>query len=156
MESKFIHDPVLSKLEKLENIGYRGKIQWMGQTIDLRFNVPEDPDEQEKRIEKVLRMVQEQERWNKMLLEIVIKYLLDLANDWNVDMITDEDPDIDLDEIPDITEEEFCERIELESINIDSEGELEAWYADGDLFLGHSIKVEGSLVDEEMYVAYMS
>ncbi|MDE6499302.1 MAG: DUF2262 domain-containing protein [Rikenella sp.] len=31
-----------------------------------------------------------------------------------------------------------------------------AWYADGDLFLGHSITVEGSLVDEEMYVAYMS
>ncbi len=123
------------------------EVQWMGEPIELRFEVPNDPAKREERIKKVSRMVQEQE---------AVHGLLDQANDWYADQLEDEDPDVDLDEVPDITEEEFCQRIELESINIDEEGEFEAWYSDGDLFLGHSIRVEGSLVDEETYVAYMN
>ena len=149
-----IHDPVLGEL-KADETTYVIEVQWMGEPIELRFEVPNDPAKREERIKKVSRMVQEQEKWNAMLEEEAVHGLLDQANDWYADQLEDEDPDVDMDEVPDITEEEFCQRIKLESISIDEEGEFEAWYSDGDLFLGHSIRVEGSLVDEETYVAFM-
>ncbi len=60
------------------------------------------------------------------------KWLTELANDWAQDEY-------------EITEESFAARITLETISVSSDGEFALWFDDGELFLGHSICVEGSL-----------
>ena len=46
---------------------------------------------------------------------------------------------------PLVTQEQFMERMELESIQLLPQGGFEFWFNDGDLFWGHSIHVTGSL-----------
>ena len=76
----------------------------------------------------------EQERWDADIRDYMLKELLDLKNgNW-----------LDEDEA-ELSKEEFLERVSLESVTVSSEGTFEFWYADGDLFGGHSIMVSGSL-----------
>jgi len=61
--------------------------------------------------------------------------LLENANDWAADSCEDgEDPE-------EITRESFAERIGIESISIDPDGEITVFYDDDDMFWGHSIVV---------------
>lgn len=76
----------------------------------------------------------DQERWHREIREYMVKELLDLKNDsW-----------LEEDE-KELSANEFLERVSLESITINSDGSFEFWYADGDLFWGHSIMASGSL-----------
>lgn len=43
-----------------------------------------------------------------------------------------------------LTEEEFAQRMTLESLTLDEDGEVTLWYEDGDLFWGHSICIRRS------------
>ena len=63
--------------------------------------------------------------------------LLSSANDW-AEQMEDEEPQ-------EITKEQFMERMELESIEIRADGSFEFWFADGDMFYGHSIHVSGDM-----------
>jgi hypothetical protein len=75
----------------------------------------------------------EQERWNGEIRDYMVKELLDLKNgNW-----------LDEDEA-ELTKEEFLDRVSLKSITVSSDGRIEFWYADGDMF-DHSIMVSGSL-----------
>ena len=49
------------------------------------------------------------------------------------------------------SKEEFKERLTLNSITVQADGQFEFWYDDGDLFLGHSIRVNGSLSEGPMH-----
>ncbi len=42
---------------------------------------------------------------------------------------------------PELTKDDFMSRMSIETISFDEDGEYEIWYADGDLFWGHSITV---------------
>lgn len=42
---------------------------------------------------------------------------------------------------PEVTKDDFMYRISIEAISFNEDGEYEIWYADGDLFWGHSIMV---------------
>jgi hypothetical protein len=76
----------------------------------------------------------EQERWDAEIRDYMVKELLDLKNgNW-----------LDKEEA-ELSEDEFLQRVSLESITVSSKGAFEFWYADGDLFWGHSIMVSGSL-----------
>lgn len=44
-----------------------------------------------------------------------------------------------------VTMSEFAARMQIESISIDVGGSFEFWFADGDLFFGHAIRVSGTL-----------
>jgi hypothetical protein len=75
-----------------------------------------------------------QEEWDREVREYMVNELLDLKNGtW-----------LEEDEA-ELSAEEFLQRVTLESISIDSEGEFEFWFGDGDLFWGHSIMVSGAL-----------
>lgn len=144
---KTVEDKTLGVL-KLNDDRLEGKIQWMGREIEIWLTVdPADETTWTRMREAMAGMVDKQEAWNEDLQDMACECLLDQANDWYCDALAEEDPDIDLDEIPDITEEEFCQRIELESITLELDGSFTAWYADGDLFGGHSIQVTGTLED---------
>ena len=64
--------------------------------------------------------------------------LVGLANDWSQEM--DDDG-----ETAEISKEQFMERMELESIEVRADGSFEFWFADGDMFYGHSIHVSGDM-----------
>ena len=76
--------------------------------------------------------------WDKRVREYAADELLELANDWSQDM--DEDGGA-----VEVTREQFVERMELESIEIRADGSFEFWFADGDMFYGHSIHVSGDM-----------
>lgn len=68
--------------------------------------------------------------------------LLENANDWAADGCEEgEEPE-------EITRESFAERIELDSISIDADGEITLFYDDDDIFLGHSIVVTADASDK--------
>ncbi len=75
-----------------------------------------------------------QERWDGKIRDYMVAELLELKNDsW-----LDEDES-------ELSREEFLQRVSLESVTVGPNGRFEFWYADGDLFWGHSIMVSGSL-----------
>ncbi len=42
--------------------------------------------------------------------------------------------------LPEITQEQFAERIALESIHVDEDGDYTAYYDDDNMFCGHSCR----------------
>lgn len=80
--------------------------------------------------------------WDHRVRSYAAQELLSLANDWAADAREEEDEDSGA---PLVTQEQFMERMELESIQLLPQGGFEFWFNDGDLFWGHSIHVTGSL-----------
>ena len=111
---------------------FRGTVVWAGREVRISFDADDDLD-----ISRQLKTAQalfDAERdWQRRIEAFAIKEKLSLANEWR-----DED-------VKPITEQEFLERMKLESISIQSNGEFEFWHNDGDLFYGHSIQISGSL-----------
>ena len=75
-----------------------------------------------------------QEAWYQRIVACAIEWLLPLKNDnWLKD---GEEP---------LTAAVFAGRMSLTSISVDQGGTFQFWFNDGDLFLGHSITVDGDL-----------
>lgn len=106
---------------------YRAQVQFSpGQRVDLSISVEGvDPDAAIGRARQVFSRVQSQEA---ALRRAAACEKLALYNEqWNQGEKIDAD--------------EFSRRIALSSVTIHPEGEVELWYADGDLFAGHWIAV---------------
>ena len=114
---------------------YEALPDWCDGSVRLRISAAM-PDEMEKSIEVARQLWSEQEEWQQKIATCAAKGLLQLKNDtW-----LDEDEQ-------ELTEEDFANRMTLESISVKSDGTFEFWHDDGDLFLGHAIMVSGNLTD---------
>lgn len=109
---------------------FETSIDWLGSPISLTFDKDEDRAETLRRAKDLLAAAPD---WDRRVREYAAADLLDCANDWAEG---EEEP---------ITRESFMERMELESIEIRADGSFEFWFADGDMFYGHSIHVSGDL-----------
>ena len=113
---------------------FETEIDWLGAEISLTIDMDED---RAGCVANAKRLLSAAEDWDKRVRDFAAEELVGLANDW-AENTEDEEPE-------EITKERFMERMELESIEVRADGSFEFWFADGELFYGHSIRVSGSL-----------
>ena len=113
---------------------FETEVDWLGGPISLVFDAGEDRAEVLQRARTLLASAAD---WDKRVRAYAADDLLASANNW-AEQMEDEEPQ-------EITKEQFMERMELESIEIRADGSFEFWFADGDMFYGHSIHVSGDL-----------
>ena len=120
---------------------FEATVDWLGSEIALDFDrgVPEEMASAQ---ETGRTLMASQADWDHRVRSYAAQELLSLANDWAADAREEEDEDSGA---PLVTQEQFMERMELESIQLLPQGGFEFWFNDGDLFWGHSIHVTGSL-----------
>lgn len=111
---------------------FRGTVVWGGREVRISFDADDDLDISGQ-LQTAQTLFDAEQDWQPKIEEFAIKEKLSLANDWR-----DEDA-------KPITEQEFLDRMQLESISIQPDGEFEFWHNDGDLFYGHSIQISGSI-----------
>ena len=114
---------------------FETEINWLGTEISLTIDMEEAREEALQNAKTLLASAAD---WDKRVRECAADELLQNANDWNQEMEKDG-------ETPTITREQFIERMELESIEVMADGSFQFWFADGDMFYGHSIWVSGDL-----------
>ena len=107
---------------------FETEVDWLGGQISLVFDAEEDRAEA---LRKAKALLASAASWDKRVREYAADDLLASANDWAED--------------EEITREQFIQRMELESIEIRADGSFEFWFADGDMFYGHSIHVSGDM-----------
>lgn len=111
---------------------FEANVDWLGTEISLVFDREED---RAACVQNAKALLADAAGWDKRVREYAADELVSLANDWAED---GEEP---------ITREQFMERMEPESIEVRADGAFEFWFADGDMFYGHSIHVQGNLTD---------
>ena len=113
---------------------FETEVDWLGGQISLVFDAGED---RAGALQNAKALLADAAGWDRRVREYAADELLSTANDWAGQM-EDEEP-------PEITREQFVERMELESIEVRADGSFEFWFADGDMFYGHSIHVSGGM-----------
>jgi hypothetical protein len=114
---------------------YSARVKWGGKMIRLYLS-PENEDELERLLEVARKLFKGQERWTRRVQTFAVKELLELKNDYWLD-----------EDEPKVSAKQFKQRMKLESISVDDDGEFTFTHADGDLFWGHAIAVGGNLKD---------
>ena len=107
---------------------FETEVDWLGGQISLVFDAGEDRAEV---LQKAKTLLSGAADWDERIRAYAADDLLASANDWAED--------------GEITREQFIQRMELESIEIRADGSFEFWFADGDMFYGHSIHVSGDM-----------
>ena len=107
---------------------FETEVDWLGGQISLVFDAGED---RAKVLQRAKALLSGAADWDKRIRAYAADDLLVSANDWAED--------------EEITREQFIQRMELESIEIRADGSFEFWFADGDMFYGHSIHVSGDM-----------
>lgn len=117
---------------------FETEVDWLGAEVSLSFDW--GPEEEMKRSQNTARaLLAGAADWDRRVREYAADELVSLANDWSQDAGgEDEEPG-------EITREQFMERMELEALQVEPDGGFEFWFADGDMFYGHSIHVTGDL-----------
>lgn len=110
---------------------FETNIDWLGTEISLVFDREED---RAGCVANAKALLASAAGWDKRVREYAAEELTSLANDWAEDG-------------EEITREGFMERMEPESIEVRADGAFEFWFADGEMFYGHSIHVTGNLAD---------
>ena len=113
---------------------FETEVDWLGGQISLVFDAGED---RAGALQNAKALLADAAGWDRRVREYAADELLSTANDWAGQM-EDEEPQ-------EITREQFVERMELESIEVRADGSFEFWFADGDMFYGHSIHVSGGM-----------
>lgn len=114
---------------------YQGSALWGGRTVSLNLNAAQEP-ELSAAIRNASTLWEQQSAWSRRLEDCALTHLLTLKNDCWLD-----------DDEQSLGPEEFRARLRLESVTVEPDGEFEFWYNDGNLFLGHSVRVDGNLTD---------
>ncbi len=114
---------------------FETELLWLDHPVQLAFDQSGD---RESCLTAARTLAGSQEEWDRRIRVYAAQELLTLANEW-----ADNDGE-DEDAVP-ITKEQFMERMELESIQVQADGGFDFWFADGDLFYGHAIRVSGNL-----------
>ena len=116
---------------------FEAGVDWLGTEVSLTIDMDENRADCVGNARTLLAGAAD---WDKRVREFAAGELLELANDWSQDMD-------DEGEAVEVTREQFMERMELESIEVRADGGFEFWFADGEMFYGHSIHVSGNLTD---------
>lgn len=114
--------------------------EWLGQPFQLTYDRGSE-GEMKGAQDTAVALMSDQAGWDSRIRSYAADVLLSLANDWA------QDEDKEEQKAGDLTREQFMQCIELESIQTDAQGGFQFWFHDGDLFLGHSIRVSGSLTE---------
>ncbi|WP_181321723.1 DUF2262 domain-containing protein [Trinickia symbiotica] len=112
---------------------FEATAEWHGRKVSVHFQAP-TLDALPAVLEQAHALWQEAAEWQARVLDRAIADLLDLKNRSGLD--EDEEP---------VTADEFARRISLQSITIADSGAFDFCFADGDLFWGHAILVDGTL-----------
>ncbi len=126
--SEIIHDELFGTLAYDESVRwYRGRVEFSpGFRVELCVSVEGvDPSVAIECARQIFPQVQKQEA--SLRLAAAFEKLALYNDQWSQGERIDA--------------AEFARRITLSSIAVHSEGEIELWYADGDLFAGHWISV---------------
>lgn len=113
---------------------FETEVRWMDTPVSLTVDQEEDRTDS---LQTARTLLEGQQEWDGRVREFAAGRLLSLANEWAEDG--------DEEEAEPVTRESFLARMELESIQVYEDGRFDFWFADGDLFYGHSIHVSGSL-----------
>lgn len=117
---------------------YEAEVDWLDETVRLDFDKGE-PDAMKSAQDTARALLADAQSWDKRVRAFAAGQLTDLANQWARDGEEE-------DEAPEeITSEAFMARMELDAIQVDNHGGFTFWFADGEMFWGHSIRVSGTL-----------
>ena len=116
---------------------FEAEVDWLKTEVSITFD-QEDEEEMKQSQNTAKALLDHAADWDRRVRECAADELLASANVGNQEMEEDG-------ETPTITREQFMERMELESIEVMADGSFQFWFADGDLFYGHSIWVSGDL-----------
>lgn len=156
-----INSEILGKLilnKELDWYETENNLEWCGE--DVEFSISPDGEND---INEFLPLAEEfyknRQEWDKKLREFSASQLTENANDWayeeeyDEEDYDDEDED-DMDEesesFKEITEKEFAERISIDGITLYTDGNFNVFYNDDDMFLGHSIVINGNIKTGEL------
>ena len=116
---------------------FETELSWLGQPVQLAFDQEEDRGAG---LAAAKVLLAAQPDWDQRVRDFAARELLTLANEWAGNDSEDEDEDA----VP-VTREQFAARMELESVQLRGSGEFDFWFADGDMFYGHAIRVSGDI-----------
>ena len=127
-----VQDPVLGLVEFDRTLEwYQATVHWCGTKIELHINAK--PAELAGCIAFAHELLRDEAEWHERALARIVADLLSLKNEsW---LGEDESP---------VTAEEFRQRLQIESLGISPEGEVDFWFRDGDLFWGHAVGVSAN------------
>ncbi|MDE6101729.1 MAG: DUF2262 domain-containing protein [Ruminococcus sp.] len=149
-----VNSKVLGKLilnKDLEQYETESDIEWCGGMVGI--SIIEDDE-----INECLPIAEEfynnRQEWDRKIREYASKELTELANEWLSDKYYSDDEE-ENENFPEITEKEFAERLIINDISFDSDGNFTVYYADDDMFAGHSVLVDGNINTgfESAYIA---
>ena len=117
---------------------YEAEVDWLDTAVRLDFDKGET-DTMKAAQNTARALLSGAQSWDERVRTFAAGQLTDLANQWAQDREEE-------DEAPEeITPEAFMERMELDAIQVDDQGGFTFWFADGEMFWGHSIRVSGTL-----------
>lgn len=108
---------------------------WASMSMTLSLRVEKDLDAGAA-LETARALWSAQADWDQRIVERAVHNLLEIKNDCWLDEGEDE-----------ISREQFVARMRLETVSVAAGGRFDFWFADGDLFWGHSIRVSGNLAE---------
>jgi len=131
-----VDDPVLGPLtldRRIDN--FIGEARFLGHSVavHLEGGTPADVSAAQAAAHAVWNDAQ---RWHLEAAACAARQLLETKND---NWLDESEPVLD--------EAAFVARMRLQTISACGDGDIEFWFADGDLFAGHSIHVRGTLAD---------
>jgi len=131
-----IEDDVLGTLKYTRESGeFTATNNWGNQKISLSLDI-EDMDDLDAVKAAAHILYEDQETWNKRIVDYAVRELLPLKNECWLEGNEAE-----------LTEEQFKEKMELDSILVRKDGSFQFWHGDGNMFFDHSIQIEGNIID---------
>ncbi|MDE6833257.1 MAG: DUF2262 domain-containing protein, partial [Ruminococcus sp.] len=135
-----VNSAVLGKLildKKLNWYKTESDIEWCGGMAGFSISCKQD------NINEILPVAENfyrnRHEWDIKARKYASGSLTELANDWQYQEAEDEN------EVIEITEKEFAERLEINDISFYSDGNFDIYYADDDMFWGHTVIVSGNI-----------
>jgi len=112
---------------------FEGRTTWLGESIDLVIHASDD-GQVAAALEVARAICAEQVAWDAKVLDRAVEELLPLKNDFWLD-----------EDEPALTAAAFRSRLERSSLVAYPDGSFSFYLGDGQIFLGHTIEVKGSL-----------
>lgn len=135
-----VNSEVLGKLilnKDLNQYRTENDIEWCGGKTGFYINADNDD------INEFLPVAEEfyknRREWDRKARKYASEQLTEIAVDWQYQGAEDDE------EVVEITEKEFAERLIINDISFNSDGNFKVYYSDDDMFWGHSILVDGNI-----------
>ncbi len=124
------------------------QLDWLGDDCSVSLETAEDKEDATAALAVFKQFYAELPAWDAKMRAFAAAELTSNANDWQEDCGDD-------DEVSLITEDDFARRISVCEFSMDADGDFTAYFADDDMFFGHSILVEGN-INGELSDAYLA